>query len=238
MSKRWRLRAEAELMRADSQFVITTSTLLSVARSSEYVPTPSSLYRWIKDLVAGGKLQPATRGFYLNRLGHRNGDAAELAQWIRSGSVLSLSWVLEQAGVTNNFGDTYTCIIPLEPSWTTPQIKTRAVKGVGTFRFFSMKVDLVDEAAGALTDVFDLRFPYRRATPEKALLDWIYLGASHRSRLKPPPLDLSIQGLDMARLHRLSKTMGLDEEWSSWLNAWKRYQADPDVQSNDSGLFT
>ena len=39
-----------------------------------------------------------------------------------------------------------------------------------------MPADLVE--AGAVKDARDLRFDYPRTTPEKALLDWLYLGNS------------------------------------------------------------
>ena len=34
------------------------------------------------------------------------------------------------------------------------------------------------------------------ASLEKALLDWIHLGASSRSRMTRPPFDLNLEGLD------------------------------------------
>lgn len=240
MTKLWKLKAEERLLEPDSQFVFSKAALMGLARASAVggeVPSDSTLNRWVNEMLVSRKLIQVTKGLYLNRLGHRNQDAAEAAQWIRRGSVLSLSWVLERAGVLNNMGSTYTCIIPLEPSITRPQITSRDVPGIGTFRFYSMKADLVDEAAGKLEDVFDLRFNYRRATPEKALLDWIYLGYSHRSRLAPPPLDLDAGELSKLRLHRLAKGMGISHLLEAWLEQWMRYQQDPAVMANDGGIL-
>lgn len=240
MTKLWKLKAEERLLEPDSQFVFSKAALMGLARASAVggeVPSDSTLNRWVREMLVSRKLIQVTKGLYLNRLGHRSQDAAEAAQWIRRGSVLSLSWVLERAGVLNNMGSTYTCIIPLEPSITQPQITSRDVPGIGTFRFYSMKADLVDEAAGKLEDVFDLRFNYRRATPEKALLDWIYLGNSHRSRLAPPPLDLDAGELSKSRLNRLAKGMGIIHLLDAWLEQWRRYQQDPAVMANDGGIL-
>lgn len=240
MTQLWKRQTEARLLEPDSQFVFTKAALMGLARAcalSDNVPSDSTLNRWVKELLMAHKLTQVTKGLYLNRLGHRDQDAAEAAQWMRRGSVLSLSWVLERAGVLNNMGSTYTCIIPLDASITQPQLTSRDVPGVGTFRFYAMKADLVDEAAGKRVDVFDQRFNYRRATPEKALLDWIYLGHSHRSRLAPPPMDLEVNSLNRARLNRLAKGMRISHLLDAWIEQWRRYQQDPAVMENGGGIL-
>jgi hypothetical protein len=149
--------------------------------------------------------------------------------------VVSLSWVLEQAGVTNNVGDTVTCVVPLHPGAPNPQLSTRET-AAGSFRFFAMPAVLVDGRSGDERDIRDPRFDYPRATPEKAFLDWVHLGASPRSRLPPPPLDLAYDELDPRRLRRLSRAMGLDAAWQAWLQDWQRYQSDEGVVENSPSL--
>jgi hypothetical protein len=51
-----------------------------------------------------------------------------------------------------------------------------------------MPARLLNDEAGDLVDRMDLEVLYPRATPEKALLDWIYLGDSPRTKLAPPRL--------------------------------------------------
>jgi hypothetical protein len=58
---------------------------------------------------------------------------------------------------------------------------------------------------------------YRRATPEAALLHWLYLSNSPRSRMSPPPLDSDLTALDIRKLERLSQAMRLSEPLGSWL---------------------
>ena len=57
---------------------------------------------------------------------------------------------------------------------------------------------------------------YRRATPEAALLHWLYLSVSPRSRMSPPPLDLDLGALDLKRLERLADGMRLDANLAIW----------------------
>lgn len=237
MTASWKLHAEARLMRGETPAVLTTGMLemLAVDGAPE-PPSKPTFQRWVQQLVQSQKLRPVIRGVYLNRLGHRDVSPAAAAHWIRSRSIVSLTWVLEQAGLTNNFGDTMTCVIPTDPSWPNPQISDRQT-AAGTFRFFAMPAHLTDERTGPLEDIRDLRFDYPRTTPEKALLDWIYLGASPRSRMTRPPLDLETEPLNRARLKRIARRMGIVNELQAWQEERARFQADPDVRDNTSSLL-
>ena len=62
---------------------------------------------------------------------------------------------------------------------------------------------------GAERDRLDPQLSYRRATPEAALLHWLCLARSPRSRMSPPPADLDMEALDSRRLKRLAHAMGL-----------------------------
>jgi hypothetical protein len=80
----------------------------------------------------------------------------------------------------------------------------------------------------------DLDFKYPRATPEKALLDWIYLGASARTKIAGPPFDIDADRLKKARLQRLSKAMSLQSQLKTYLENKRKYDEDPEVKANDS----
>ena len=232
MSANWKADAERVLMQADSPSVMTTAMLNALMTTGRPdAPSPATFTRWVAAMAEAGKLQEVIKGVYLNRLGHRDASAAAAAHWVRSRSVVSLSWVLEQAHVTNNFGDTVTCVIPTVPGLPNPQIGDR-VTAAGTFRFFAMPAPLVDERAGRLEDIQDLRFNYPRTTPEKALADWIFLGASPRSRMTRPPFDLEMEALNTARLRRIMKSMGILPLLDEWLRQFAQYQADDDVREN------
>ena len=155
----WKLAAEARLMSVDTPAVLTTSMveMIATAHTAE-PPSRPTIQRWLKDLVLSQKLRPVIKGVYLNRLGHRDVSPAAAAQWVRSRSIVSLAWVLEQAGLTNNFGDTVTCVIPIDSGWATPQVSDRKTQA-GTFRFFAMPAHLNDERTGRREDLQDNRSP-------------------------------------------------------------------------------
>lgn len=204
-----------------------------VTTGRENAPSAATFGRWVAGMAEGGKLQEVIKGVYLNRLGHRDVSPAAASHWIRHRSVVSLSWVLEQGHITNNFGDTITCVIPTEPGWPNLQVGDRRT-AAGTFRFFAMPAHLVDEPAGKLEDIRDLRFDYPPASLEKALLDWIHLGASSRSRMTRPPFDLDVDGLNRRRLSRLARTIGLAARLDDWMRQYEAYQADEDVRENSA----
>lgn len=239
MSAVWKIRAEARLLREDAPAVLTTGALQALAISGEASPPSSAtLARWLRDMTAATKLVQVIKGVYLNRMGHASVSPAAAAQYVRARSVVSLAWVLEQEGITNNFGDTITCVIPTDPSWTNPQVGERRTQAA-TFRFFAMPARIVmDDAAVRLReDVRDQRFDYPRATPEKALLDWIYLGASVRSRMTRPPFDIDLTLLNKKRLLRVARHMAIEADLTRWLEMHAAFQSDPEVQANQSLRF-
>ncbi|CAN7640652.1 hypothetical protein LJR084_005030 [Variovorax sp. LjRoot84] len=239
MTALWKIQAEARLLRPDTPAVLTTGALQALVASGDATPpSPATFHRWMSDMTASTKLVEVIKGVYLNRVGRGDVSPAAAAHHVRARSVVSLAWVLEQAGITNNFGDTITCVIPTDPSWTNPQTGARHT-AVGTFRFFAMPARLVMNHTDfrLLEDVRDLRFEYPRATPEKAFLDWLYLGASPRSTLTAPPMDLDVKMFDAKRLARVAKQMELENPLRAWMARHAAYEADPDVQANSSTQF-
>ncbi|MGH2346121.1 MAG: hypothetical protein ACRDG4_12910, partial [Chloroflexota bacterium] len=137
-----------------------------------------------------------------------------------------------EAGITNNFPDFVTSVVPHEHGHV---LSVRPVKAADIeFRFHSMPARLLDDRAGELEDRMDLDVKYPRATPEKALLDWLYLGESPYSRISGPPLDVEIELLSGSRLRRLARSMELTEQFKVWQARKKKYDLDPGVRENTS----
>ena len=206
------------LLAHDAPHVLTTGDLRGRLRMAMKGALPSSaaLARWSRDLTRNGALQPVARGVFLNRLAGPSVHAAEAAQYLRRGAVVSLAWVLERSGALNNYGDTVTCVVPQVSGMAPPKVGAR-ITPAAPFRFHALPLAVLHAGAKRIEDVQDLRFDYPRATPERALLDWIYLGASPRSHLPLPPADVNLSGMDQRRLTRLSRAMGIEEAWSAWL---------------------
>jgi hypothetical protein len=206
--------------------------LAAVLSDRRKLPARNTLFRWVRNQVAGGTLRPVTRGLYLNQLAAPRPAATEAAGFIRTGAIVSLQTVLGEAGISNNFPDVVTSVLPHERGHVS---SVRPVKAADIeFRFHSMPARLLDDRAGELEDRMDLDAKYPRATPEKALLDWLYLGASRYSKIAGPPLDLELERLDPSRLRRLARSMELTDALQAWQARKKKYDADQDVRENSS----
>jgi hypothetical protein len=220
------------LLGAEAPRVLTIPMLAAVLADRRKLPARNTLFRWVRDQVASGTLRPVTRGLYLNQLAAPRPAAAEASGFIRTGAIVSLQTVLGEAGITNNFSDVVTSVLPHERGHVSSVRPVRAADI--EFRFHSMPARLLDDRAGEPEDRLDLDVRYPRATPEKALLDWLYLGASRYSKIAGPPLDLELERLHASRLRRLARAMGLTEELADWRSRKRTHDTDPDVRANIS----
>lgn len=220
------------LLGAEAPRVLTIPMLAAVLSDRRKQPARNTLFRWVREQVASGVLRPMTRGLYINQLAAPRPTAAEAAGFIRTGAIVSLQTVLGEAGITNNFPDVVTCVVPHERGHV-PSVGPVNAADI-QFRFHSMPARLLDGRAGKLEDRMDPEVRYSRATPEKALLDWLYLGDSRYSRIAGPPLDVELERLDGPRLRRLAKSMDLVEQLKAWQARKKYYDLDPEVRDNAS----
>jgi hypothetical protein len=121
--------------------------------------------------------------------------------------------VLGDSGVWNNYTEWVTAVVPLSSRYATPSLG-RVETGGGTFVFRGVPERVLE--TGAEVDRLVAGVDYRRATPEAALLHWLYLSDSPRSRMSTPPMDLDLGELDSKRLKRLAKGMHLDANLTIW----------------------
>ena len=178
-------------------------------------PARGTVFRWIRGQVSVGALRPLTRGLYVNCLARPLPSVAEAAGWIRSGAIVSLQTVLGESSVTNKNPEIVTCVIPIRAGIAASSRPVRT--GDAEFRFHAMPDRLLNDEAGSVDDRLDGDVLYARATPEKALLDRIYLGVSPHTRLAGPPLDIDLRRLDMKRLSRLAVAMKMARELKDYL---------------------
>lgn len=219
--------------------VFSTRELALWFAGSGIVAPEATFKRWVGKLRAAGLLKSVRRGLYLNAVAQPPVQPDEAATHINQGAVVSLQKVLGDAGVLNNFTSHVTCVVPLPPGKTaggrasfgytqpsTGQVTTLA----GIYTFQALPFDLIYKA-GALEDCLET-LPYQRATPEKALLDWIYLGSTPRSYMTMPPYDLDLAMLNRPRLHRLTKGMRLEHALTQWMAGKAAYDSAPGTQFN------
>ncbi len=224
----WQDKLEMELQGYNKMRILTTPTIIRWANYIANKKSPLSnnnVHLWIKRMVAMGKLEQVTKGVYINAMTTPIVLPQEAAQYIRKGAIVSLHSSL--INILNNPTRIVFAILPL----INGKANTGTVESkVGTFRFLSMPKSLL--YAGLEKDRLQENRFCKIATPEKALLDWLYLAKSPKSKLTPPPLDIELEDLDMKRLKRLSKLMGLDDALNDYLKKISAYRQDPNVQCN------
>lgn len=211
---RWTTRLELALAEPTALRVLDKRSIVRLATGAQPDISEPSVERWIHEATYAGRLQRVSRGLYLNHLIDPPAQLSEAAVWLRPGCVISLQTVLGDAGVWNNYTDWVTAVVPLSRRYTTPSLG-RLETSAGTFVFRGISETIVE--AGREEDRLVPRITYRRATPEAALLHWLYLANSPRSHMSPPPQDLDLGPLDARRLNRLARVMQLGELLANWL---------------------
>ena len=232
MTAPWKLSLDAMLISSEVE-VWTTGMLYCDALQQPQPPSKPSFDRWISDAVRSGKLKKIRAGIFVNAVGHTSASPAAAAGLIRRSAVPSLSWVLEQHWILNNISDAITCTLPMAPGLQVPNVGAVRTP-YGNFQFRAMPWRLHELAGLPVQDWRDNQYTHPRATPEKALADWLYLGQSPRSTLRAPPLDIDLPKLHKARLARIVKAMGIAPVFEAWLARKQQYDLDPEVQENTS----
>ena len=209
----WSTRLELLLAEPSALRVLDTPSIIQLARNVRQGISKPSVERWIRQAVAAIRLQRVVRGLFLNRLITPPPQLCEAAVWLRPGAVISLQTALGDSGVWNNHTEWVTAVVPLSSRYTTPSLGRVETEG-GTFVFRGVPEHVLE--TGAENDRLVAGVDYRRATPEAALLHWLYLSNSPRSRMSTPPLDLDLGELDLKRLRRLAIGMRLDANLTTW----------------------
>jgi hypothetical protein len=210
----WTTRLELALADSTALRVLDKPSISRLAQGMRPDVSEATVERWIQEAVSANRLQRVVRGLYLNRLVTPPAQLSEAAVWLRPAAIISLQTVLGDAGVWNNFTDWVTAVVPLSRRYTTPSLGQQET-AAGVFVFRGLPEAVLE--AGREADRLESGVTYRRATPEAALLHWLYLSNSPRSRMSPPPLDVDCSALSMPRLTRLSVAMHLSDLLRKWL---------------------
>ena len=218
----WRTQLKKLLSNPDAPPVLTRDLLDRYSRSAntnQPVAT-SSLTYWQRTMIASENLKPIQRGLFLNCFRTKAGMLADSIAWFHSDAVVSLNTVLGDSGVLNNPTTIVTAVVPIDRDRHPPARLGRKATQAGIIHFFGIPRHILQ--AGEPGDRLEAEGQYEhlRATPEKALLDWIYLGCSPRSRRTPPPRDdIDMELLNSRRLQRLVLATKLEQEFALWLKS-------------------
>lgn len=223
----WMMQMDRQLSGLKADGVMTSAMLWREADHVNPGVSRPTVQRWIKKAVDAGKLTYVSRGTYLNNQALPRPDFAEATQFVRQGAIVSLRTVLADIGALNNPYPVITAILPLS-KFVSPKLGQTQLRKQ-SFHFYGMPVGLLN--TGIEDDRLDGTRRYPRATPERALLDWLYLAQSNKSNLSEPPMDIDLSWINKRRFHRLIKAMdirtpGIKYYWASWLERWNQSTRD------------
>lgn len=205
-----RARALARLSEPGAPRVMTPTGAQTWLAEASIKLTVQALARAFNEWQAQGLIEKVRHGIYLNLRVHPRPQADEAASWLRSGAVVSLQRVLGQAGVLNNPTPWITCVLSMAASRASAKIETPT----HVFQFSGMKGEMIPAAsADWATDAYQPYAQVLTATPEKALMDWLYLAENSPLWRRPPAHDLDLDDLDHDRLDRLANRMGVSDSW-------------------------
>ncbi len=220
--KAWQSQLKQLLGDTDAPPVLTRDLIKRYSRSanSNQPVAASSLTYWQRSMIASDNLKPIQRGLFLNCFRAKPGMLADAIAWFHTDAVVSLNTVLGDSGILNNPTTVVTAVVPIDRGRHPPARLGRKMTQAGIVHFFGIPRHILQ--AGKSEDRLEAEEQYEhlRATPEKALLDWIYLGFSPRSRRTPPPgADLDMELLDFRRLRRLVVATKLEQQFAAWLKS-------------------
>lgn len=212
----WKFSAIRLLGAPDFPRVFDLEELVSALESRGLAIGDRSPYRALREWASAGVIRRVARGIYLNMQAFPQPLAREAVAKMRPGAIVSLATVLGDAGVLNN---PTSWVMAVLPSDAPVRHANKVVSDSGeVFQFAFMRPDLLPRPGTDprfTRDALDSSARVPTATPEKALLDWIYLSSSSRGASRwhlPASHDIDMDYLDNSRLERLSQRMGLEGE--------------------------
>jgi hypothetical protein len=218
---------------------LTVDGIRKMAQKKRASVSESTIHRWINEMEKAGFLRSVRDGLYANLLATPTPIPDAAASLLRHGAIVSLNSALREAGVDNNPSAIVTAIIPVASFRSKNYPKPgEFTTSFGRFRFYTMPAELFSEQIGRDEDLYDPRKPYRLATPEKAILDWIYISSSSRiarsdtRRMAPPHMDLDMEEVNLQKMMRMADKMGISDELDAWLSSKREYDADDNVRNN------
>jgi len=220
----WRKSLYECLKDFDAPRLLSNTELQTFASNNGIDVSPRQIQIFIERMKELDILSPVRRGLYLNNRAWPAPTYAEAANRIRAGSVVSLLTVLGDAGVMNNSTSNIYSVLPASEG-TEPYLAPVMSEDVN-FYFSRMKREILE--AGDPNDRLVPMLPYKRATPEAAIVHWLYLANTRRSALKEPDTQCDVELLDLDRLRRLARASALESEVFSWIDRCRKRGEDDD----------
>lgn len=215
--------------------IMTAEDLYQIMQRAHPGIAISTYYNNVKTLMETGMLMQVKKNLYANMSAAPTISPNEVASYIQKGAVVSLHSALTHAGVINNPSNIVTSVLPTSPRGWRDGKRSENRNKMGDFWFFRMPERMVFLPDVDRSHVLVQSLYYDMATPEKALLDWIYMASHIQAKhgfSSMPPLDIDITEMNKKRLLGMAGLMDIKTEFDEWLDAKKEYDQDINVRSN------
>lgn len=212
--REWRGRAVAWLAGEAAPAALTMASLRAGCSKAAGAPVgEGALRRAIADWERSGALRKARKGAWINAAGNTRGRAEDLLALARPGSVASLHSALGMAGAHRSpsvmaFG---VCRAPDGEGAEMGALHTAA----GQLNFYGLPERFFERGRG-----WTVQGPrHARFAPEKALLDWIWLGSAAGAIPQPSHMDIDLDKLDLRKAEAWSDALSMRDKFAAWLAA-------------------
>jgi len=203
VSTEWRYLLLGALEAPSAPRVCATADLASLVRKFRPSATPLTVRTVIEGLVQARALTKVSRGVYLNRRCRPAAELNEAAQHIRQGAVISLETVLGECGFLNNPPVIVTAVVPQLRNYV-PNVGQLKTSGGQVFRFNALPERFFPSTSEDRTLMLQSGRFCPVAKPEVAVLHWLRLALSPRSRMLRLPQDVDFSVLDIELLRQLA----------------------------------
>lgn len=214
--------------------VYRLTDLESMATHIRPTITKNTLRSGLTEMIQAGQIQKINNSLFINLLSIPKPDCSDAASWLREGAVLSLHSVLGDSGILNNPSRIITAVVPLScDAPDKPKLGVTTTSTGVSYHFFGLPSHhfYSEERGDDISDFYSFspKNGTPRATIEKALLDYIYLGYSPRSNLTPLPKDIDINSIDYDRLMRMGKLLNVMQPLERFLAEYQNLIPETDA---------
>jgi hypothetical protein len=211
----WRLAVLPDLAQSAAPRVLRTQTLYEMIAVHRPHVAKATIRSVVRDLVTISAVREIHSDIFLNLRCSPPAVLAEAANHLRKQAIVSLQYVLHEAGVIRHRSNNITAVLPNTHLHLCD--REHIFAGQESFTFSVLPSECFPPLLADEGDVIDIAKPYPSFTPEKALLDWLYLEKSRNVEL-PEVSEFDLEKLNIQRLFALATRMKLRYLLERFLN--------------------
>lgn len=213
----WKIELNKLLSNNEKLRVFNRSQLIEVMENNNLKVPLRTLLRQIQVLEESNIIQRIYSGIYINKI-QQNPivQNQEVLNVLRPNAILSLNYVLGNSGVLNNPTFFFTAVLPTSSNKSQNEIK---LDDGNYINLAYLNDDFFNEDILKISLQKYSKVPM--ATPEKAIIDLLYLNSSARGNKRwslPPLQDWDISSLNMDKLNLIAEKLNMTEQVNNFIN--------------------